>query len=254
MRVATFNILSGRKPSGHSADLTELSGAVRTLDADVLGLQEVDHNQHRSDLADLTALAADAMGASEHRFVAAIAGTPGATWVAATGQEEPGTAAYGIALLSRLPVHGWQVVRLPPVPYRAPMHFGDRLLPYLVHDEPRVAVVASVETPAGLVSVVNTHLSFVPWWNGRQLRRLVRNLPGVPPPVVLLGDLNMGPRRATRITGMRPAATHLTFPADRPREQLDHILLGGRLTAGIGAAPHLPVSDHRALWVDLHAS
>jgi endonuclease/exonuclease/phosphatase family metal-dependent hydrolase len=253
VRVATFNILSGRKPSGRGADLHELGAAVRALDADVLGLQEVDHNQHRSDLADLTAVAAEAMGAPEHRFVAAIAGTPGATWVAATGEEEPGTAAYGIALLSRHRVRGWQVVRLPAVPLRAPMRFGDRIRPYLVHDEPRVAIVASVETPHGMVSVVNTHLSFVPWWSGRQLRHLMTNLQGLQPPVVLVGDLNMGPERATRITGMRPAAHHLTFPVDRPHEQLDHVLLGGPLTAGASAAPQLPVSDHRALWVDLEA-
>jgi endonuclease/exonuclease/phosphatase family metal-dependent hydrolase len=102
-----------------------------------------------------------------------------------------------------------------------------------------------------MVSVVNTHLSFVPWWSGRQLRRLMTNLRGLEPPVVFLGDLNMGPERATRITGMRAAAHHLTFPVDRPREQLDHVLLGGALTAGASAAPELPVSDHRALWVDL---
>jgi endonuclease/exonuclease/phosphatase family metal-dependent hydrolase len=251
MRVATFNILGGRKPSGRGAALSELGEAVRALDADVLGLQEVDHNQHRSDLADLTAVAAQAMGATEHRFVAAIAGSPGATWVAATGEEEPGTAAYGIALLSRHPVRGWHVVRLPRVPARTPMWFGDRVRPYLVHDEPRVAVVASIETPDGMLTVANTHLSFVPWWNGRQLRHLTSNLQGLPRPVVLVGDLNMGAARATRITGMRSAARHLTFPVDRPREQLDHVLLGGRLRACASAAPRLPVSDHRALWVDL---
>ncbi len=86
---------------------------MRRLDPDVLSLQEVDCDQPRSDLADLTAVAAEAMGAVEHRFVAAISGTPGATWMAATGREQPGTAAYGIALLSRYPAAGWQVVRLP---------------------------------------------------------------------------------------------------------------------------------------------
>ena len=39
------------------------------------------------------------MGATEHRFVAALAGTPGATWMAATGEEQPDSAAYGIASL-----------------------------------------------------------------------------------------------------------------------------------------------------------
>ena len=85
-------------------ELDRLVDSIRQLDADVLALQEVDLDQPRSAMADLTAVAADAMGAVSHRFVAAISGTPGATWMAATGREQPGTAAYGIALLSRFPV------------------------------------------------------------------------------------------------------------------------------------------------------
>jgi endonuclease/exonuclease/phosphatase family metal-dependent hydrolase len=92
MRVATFNILHGRAV-GDGVDPRRLADCVRRLDPDVLSLQEVDCDQPRSDRADLTAVAAEAMGAVEHRFVAAISGTPGATWMAATGHEQPGTAA-----------------------------------------------------------------------------------------------------------------------------------------------------------------
>jgi len=208
VRVPTFNMLNGRSPVDQSVHLGQLADAVRRLDADVLALQEVDHNQHRSEHADLTALAADAMGAPDHRFVAAIAGTPGATWIAATGDEHPDSAAYGIALLSRYPVHGWHVVRLPRLPIAAPMWFGRRLRPYLVRDEPRVAVLATVAAPFGMVTVAATHLTVAPWWNGRQLHDLVTNLRRFDPPVVLLGDLNMGPRRAARVTGMQAPATH----------------------------------------------
>jgi endonuclease/exonuclease/phosphatase (EEP) superfamily protein YafD len=66
-----------------------------------------------------------------------------------------------------------------------------------------------------------------------------------------MGDLNLGPRRAVALTAMTPAATHLTFPALAPREQLDHILLDGPVTATDSAAPQLPLSDHRALVADL---
>lgn len=251
MRVATFNILNGRVPTDQHVDLAGFREAVRRLDCDVLAMQEVDHNQHRSDHADLTAIAAEVMEAPEHRFVAALSGSPGATWVAATGDEQPDAAAYGIALLSRYPVHGWRVVRLAPVPTPVPMRFRGQRWPVLVRDEPRVAVVADIETPEGPVTVVNTHLSFINWWNGRQLRHLVASVADASGPLVLVGDLNMEPPRAGKITRMRAAASLPTFPADAPTQQIDHVLLRGPVTADGAEALRLPVSDHQALRVDL---
>lgn len=254
MRVATFNILNGRSPTDDQVDVDRFAEAIAWLDADVLALQEVDRNQPRSDHTDLTAVAAEAMGAPEHRFVAALAGSPGATWMAADGEEQPDAAAYGIALLSRYPVLGWEVVRLPPVPVRVPMFFRGSRRPEWVRDEPRVAVAATVQAPAGVVTVVNTHLSFIDWWNVRQLRRLVRSLDSREHgehPLVLMGDLNMGPERAVRHTRMQPLATAPTFPAEEPREQIDHVLGRGPVAATSAEAAVLPLSDHRALLADL---
>ena len=251
MRLATFNILHGRSQSDDRVDLDRFSAAIASLDADVLALQEVDRYQARSSDADLTALAAEAMGATEHRFVAALSGVPGATWMAAVGDEQPDSAAYGIALLSRFPVHGWHHVRLAPVPMRFPMKFRGSLRPELVRDEPRVAVAATVETPYGLATVASTHLTFVEWWNGRQLARVRDAMSGVDRPFVLMGDLNMGPRRAARISGMRPLVSGLTFPAHAPRAQLDHVLVDGDLPQGAGRVVELALSDHRALVVDV---
>ncbi len=76
MRVATFNILHGRTV-GDGVVVDRLRDCVRRLDPDVLSLQEVDCDQPRSERADLTAAAAEAMGAVEHRFVAAISGHTG---------------------------------------------------------------------------------------------------------------------------------------------------------------------------------
>jgi len=251
MRVATFNILNGRVPTDQHVDLRGFRRSVRRLDADVLAMQEVDHNQHRSDHADLTAIAAEEMDAPEHRFVAALAGGPGATWVAATGEEQPDAAAYGIALLSRFPVRGWRIVRLAPVPVPVPMRFSGRLRPELVRDEPRVAVVADIEAPEGPVTVANTHLSFIDWWNGRQLRRLMADVVDETRPLVVMGDLNMEPDRTRRITGMRSAVEATTYPTEAPRQQIDHILLRGAVRSHRGEAVALPVSDHRALTAEL---
>ncbi len=263
MRLASFNIWNGRapedagegegRPGQGRVDLDGYVASIRELDADVLALQEVDRDQPRSGGADLTALAAEVMGALDSRFVAALAGTPGATWMAATGDEQPGSAAYGVALLSRYPVRQWQVVRMSPIPFRFPMWLPGPRKVIVVHEEPRVAVVGCVDTPAGAVTVASTHLSFVPGWNRRQLRGLRRDLAPFPDPLVLMGDLNMVPEAATAATGYRPLGTAATFPADDPARQLDHVLLRapGPLPRTRVSAPRLPVSDHRGLVVDV---
>jgi endonuclease/exonuclease/phosphatase family metal-dependent hydrolase len=251
MRVATFNILHGRSPVDDRVDVQRYAEAVRALDADVLALQEVDRNQPRSAGADLTAVAAEAMGAVEHRFVAALSGSPGSTWMAATGEEQPDAAAYGIALLSRHPVSSWEILRLGKPPTPVPMRFGGSRLPELVRDEPRVAVGATLEGPTGEVMVVNTHLSFVSWWGRRQLRRVVAAHEACER-VLLVGDLNMGAAPARRITGMRPLVSGPTFPADEPVEQLDHVLARGDVGTVQSCRIHeVPLSDHRAMSVDL---
>src|SRR5262245_59186819 len=158
MRVATFNILHGRNPADDVVDVGTLGSAIAGLDADVLALQEVDRNQPRSHMADLTAVAAEAMGAGEHRFVAAMSGSPGATWEAATGEEQPDAATYGVALLSRHPVTAWNVVKLPVLRAPTPFWFHGQRRPTLVRDEARVALAAQVELPEGTVTVVGTHL------------------------------------------------------------------------------------------------
>jgi endonuclease/exonuclease/phosphatase family metal-dependent hydrolase len=252
VRLATFNILNGRSLTDDRVDVDRFATAVRSLDADILALQEVDRAQPRSHSADLTAVAAEAMGAAEHRFVAAIAGTPGATWVAATGREQPGSAAYGIALLSRYPVRSWQVIRLPTVPFAFPMWLPVPRKVVVVREEPRSAVVAVVETPRGALTVVNTHLSFVPGWNRWQLRRLSRDLAAFLGPLVLMGDLNMTPPTPSTVTGWPGLAAGLTFPAEKPDRQLDHVLLRGSLGPVTAvSAPAMTMSDHRPLIVDI---
>jgi endonuclease/exonuclease/phosphatase family metal-dependent hydrolase len=251
LRVATFNILHGRTVGG-VVDPARLRDGIRRLKPDILALQEVDVDQERSGRADLTTVAAEAMDAVSHRFVAAISGTPGGTWIAATGAEQPGSAAYGIALLSRFPASSWEVLRLPYIPARFPMYLSAPHRVIVVHEEPRAAVVARLETPLGPLTVANTHLSFVPGWNRHQLRRIVTELRDLPGPHLLLGDLNLPPGSAQRWSGLRTLAAAPTYPAQRPRRQLDHVLTDDpRLIVRHWETPPMPISDHRPLVVDL---
>jgi endonuclease/exonuclease/phosphatase family metal-dependent hydrolase len=122
----------------------------------------------------------------------------------------------------------------------------------IVDEEPRAAVIAQLHSPWGGLTVANTHLSFVPGWNRRQLCRLIHDLRGFPGPRLLTGDLNMTPEAVRRWSRMRALAVAPTFPAETPNRQLDHILTDDRRLRGNAVdAEVMPISDHRPLAVDL---
>jgi endonuclease/exonuclease/phosphatase family metal-dependent hydrolase len=251
VRLATFNLLHGRSLTDGRVVPERLAEAARALDADVLGLQEVDRGQARSGGADQTEQVARATGAEHWRFVPAITGTPGGTWRAATDGIDDGQPAYG---WPGLPLAG-VVLAGRPAPaarVRRPVLLpGTRRIIWL-QDEPRVGVVAVVETPRGPVTVGTTHLSFVPGRNGAQLRTLTAAMARLPGPHVLLGDFNLPGPLPRLLTRWRPLARTPTYPAPEPRVQLDHVLASGELppVTSVQALP-LPVSDHRALVVQL---
>jgi endonuclease/exonuclease/phosphatase family metal-dependent hydrolase len=255
VRLATFNLLHGRSLHDGAVHADRVTAAVTALDADVLGLQEVDRGQPRSGHLDLTALAAEAAGADHHRFVAAVTGTPGETWQPWAATHDATHPSYGIALLSRWPVRQWQITRLPGAPVRSPVFVpGGGLL--MLKDEPRVLLAAVIDAPGGPLTVATTHLSFVPGWNVRQLRTAVRVLRALPAPRVLLGDLNLPGALARAATGWRPLARAATYPSPTPRAQLDHIIADPRGRHLLGpvvqvCTPPVPVSDHRPLVVHL---
>ncbi|WP_256788626.1 endonuclease/exonuclease/phosphatase family protein [Frankia sp. AvcI1] len=258
MRLGSFNVMHGLSLADGRVEPHRFAAAVAGLGADVLGLQEVDLDQPRSGGVDLAAEAAAALGAADGnwRFVPTVFGTPGAGWRPAEGARRPGEPAYGIALISLLPVREWRVIDLGRAPVRSPIAIPGgpngpgRLI--LLDDEPRVAVAARIDTPGGPLTVVTTHLSFVPGWNALQLLRLSRRLADVDGPLIVLGDLNLPGRLPAALTRWRRLAVTPTYPAHAPRVQLDHVLARGPVgdvTAVL--CQRSEISDHRALLVDL---
>jgi endonuclease/exonuclease/phosphatase family metal-dependent hydrolase len=280
VRLATYNVLHGMDVTDGVSDPDRLGAAVARLDADVLALQEVDHRQPRSGYADQKALAAAVLGARWSHFEATVLGTPGVRgWRAAApagtvdpldpagpdGPDTPGgprgresgdaAPRYGVAVVSRLPVLRWAVRRFAAAPARLPLlvpgEGRSRVL--LVPDEPRAALAAVVQGPHGPLTVVATHLSFVPGFNVRQLRAITRWAETLPQPAFVLGDLNLPGRIPARITGWAPLVSVATYPSRGPRVQLDHVLAHGvgRACVSAGQAWRTDVSDHRPLSVDL---
>lgn len=281
VRLATYNLLHGvpvlegmaapdldadGRPTGLTvADDAPLRAAVQTLDADVIGLQEVDVAQPRSGNAHQVRAVAEALDAAHWRFAPSVSGTPGEPgWVEATDEQEQAEMAgtdvgplYGVGLVSRLPVLEWRTTRFGPAPWSLPLMIPAEPRPQFIKvaDEPRAAIAAVIDGPHGAFTVATAHLSFVPGYNIRQLRELRRWLAGLPRPLVLLGDFNLPGRVPSRITGWTPLVRARTYPVMRPRAQLDHMLGDGLTPAqitGAAATVHpLPVSDHAAVTVDL---
>jgi endonuclease/exonuclease/phosphatase family metal-dependent hydrolase len=117
-----------------------------------------------------------------------------------------------------------------------------------VPDEPRAALAAVLDLPTP-VTVVTAHLSFVPFFNVNQLKKITRWLQALPRPLVLAGDFNLPGRIPARVTGWSAAPLEATYPVFKPRVQFDHILSDG-LEARAGAVHALPVSDHCAVTAD----
>ena len=219
LRLATYNVQHGRRPDGE-VDIDLLARSCAALEADVLGLQEVDVNLRRSHDADTAAAVADACGMA---FVFGEA-------IAIRGGR------FGNALLVRGVIEDVEVLPIPDA-------------------EPRSAIVARATIEDGSqLSVATTHLGLrgaaaaeLPLVFDAMARRAA--------PRVVLGDLNLDPEVVEPLAvaaGFECVPSDATWPAKHPRRTIDYVLLDGLRATTTVVAP-LPVSDHRALVVEVDA-
>ena len=233
----------------------DLQDAAAALDADVVGLQEVDRAQDRSGGVDQTAMVAEALGARWSRFVPAVDGTPGGDLDRrrrGTTGRWPTDPAYGVGLVSRLPVLSWRVRRFGPAPFGMPLLVpGSRGLTH-VPDEPRIALAAVVRGPGRAddgdhrAPVVRARAGTCgscarsPGGRGRCRRRgccsATSTCPARCPGWSPAGRSWPGCRRTRR--GGRGCSSTTCSPTRRRRSRRREAL-------------RLPVSDHCALVVDL---
>jgi endonuclease/exonuclease/phosphatase family metal-dependent hydrolase len=257
VRVGTLNLASGRDAAGRSVDAVALRAALADVDVDVLAVQEVDVGQPRSGQVDQPAEVAAALGATDWRFAAAVAGTPDPfrSWrpVDPPVLRGPGDDAvgphYGIALVSRLPVRRWSVLALgagrAKLPLRAPDPRTGRTRWWWFPDEPRLAIAAELDG----CTVVGTHLSFAPHTAVPQLLRVRRWAATLPGAVLLAGDLNLvGPLPAT-VFGAPRLVSEPSYPAAAPRVQFDHVLGPATVDPQLPEVRQLALGDHRLVTV-----
>lgn len=226
MRVASYNIHACRGWDGRQ-DVGRIAAILREIDADVIGLQEIESRRARSSVDQAMELGARlGMDCVEGPLML----------------EGPGW--YGNAVLSRWPTQAARRVRFE--------HHGR---------EARGAVVCDVAAPDGVSwRIINTHLDLRSRMRRRQFEPLLRDLTvGTPQPTVLLGDFNEWWPYSTNLSvlrrHMRLPFAPATFPSRIPLLCLDRIaLLGCRLNDRIHRhdTPRTRLaSDHLPIWADV---
>jgi len=270
MKIGSWNLLHGMAIPKGGTSAESLLKAAKLIDLDLLAVQEVDFFQDRSNSVDQTALIALGMGAQFYNFTPAIFGTPGEQWRAAelTKSNKSGNpcsstelsvesknhlmtqnSAYGISIISKIPINEIRLLELGRSPIGIPLLIPNenkgKMRPRIIYvsDEPRIAQAAILQNG---ITVINTHLSFVPGVNVRQLRIIKKWAERLPGKKILIGDLNLPGRIPAKVLGWNQLVEVKNYPSWKPRIQFDHALSADFTAAEIQQIqiPNLGISDH----------
>lgn len=254
MRIATYNLLHGLDLRSGKIDLDAACQVIARLEADVVAVQEVDRGLERTGGVDQIARLAELLG-WHGAFAPALLGDPDTRWSACPAKDPGEQPAYGVGLLSRLPLADVQRIALPGggdgkrKPRASPQDPGWDY-------EPRVALSASVAVGGQLVRITTTHLSYLPWRCVAQLKAAARfaEVGRGRGPAALLGDLNLpawGARLALSATRWVHAGGAPTYPAWEPKIQTDQLLVTGGIVVRELTVGRLATSDHLPLLATL---
>ncbi len=274
MRLTSWNLLHGLLTpftSAHGQSRTAstdpqelLRNAVRTLNPDLLGVQEVDYYLERSGSQNQVAAVASMLGAEHWAFAPSVIGSPDENWRGTassdvrilTNKSKVGLPGYGIGLISKFPVRCWHRLELPAAPIGILMTLprDGKLKKVYVRDHPRTALAAELEK--GWL-IINTHLSFVPVFNYFQLLTIKRWAKGLPvtdkSKIIIMGDLNLPISLPVRGLAWNSLVKERTFPTWHPKVQIDYFLSQKISSEDVVRVPSIQtgVSDHLPLSVDL---
>jgi endonuclease/exonuclease/phosphatase family metal-dependent hydrolase len=248
VRVLVYNIHAGKDAKGID-NLARVADIVRRTKADIALLQEVDRGTTRSGKVDQPKVLAGLTG-----FHAAF----GKTLDYQGGD-------YGIAVLSRWPISSDTLFSLPVEPAQARAGGSH---------EPRGALKAVVQLPAGSVAILNTHIdaSREDFYRKQEMTMLLKlvsesiaffqdcsggfcDQTAVRTSTLLGGDLNAEPGSAViemvRGSSVRDAwpecgsGAGLSYPADKPVKRIDYLLLPADWTCVTASVIESDASDHR---------
>jgi endonuclease/exonuclease/phosphatase family metal-dependent hydrolase len=278
MLVTSWNLLHGMAipPSNDlAAGQVKLGFAVEEIAADVLGIQEVDEKLARSAVISQTKLVAEAMRTQHWGFAPVIIGEPGSKWRKldaldikvvteenlAANQDSHTEGSYGIGLVSKIPVLHWDRLDLGNSPFGLPLVIpaenkkGKQSIRFIyVADEPRVALAATLDNGW---TVINTHLSFVPFVNLHQLRKIkkwaVKLSAQYKTQVLIIGDMNLPKGLPAVASTWNSLVEQNSYPSWGAKIQFDYVLSDTLKPGQYEALPTVEtgVSDHLPVRVNI---
>lgn len=240
VRVLVYNIHAGKDADG-KPNLEDVAALIKTTDAHIVLLQEVDRGTKRSGNVDQLQVLMDRTE---------FGGAFGRSLDYDGGQ-------YGIAALSREGFVYDDTLPLPVKPVQARAGGSH---------EPRAALVTLAYTRAGRLQALTTHLDASPGDEYRQqeadrLRDILFARRATGTPLVLGGDINATPDSAVVKKllgfGLRDAWTEcgkgdgFTFPAAKPIKRIDYLFLTDPIRCTDARVIETTISDHRPLLVTL---
>lgn len=263
MRLTSWNLLHGQ--SLNPDEKSSFTDAAKSLGSDLLALQEIDMNLPRSGSINQSAEIAAAMAACDWGFAPTVHGTPGFSWRSLKGDElrvissaeESSKDLYGVAIVSKVPVKQWLRLELGRSLIGMPLLIANekgKVAPFYVKDEPRVALAAVLENGW---TVINIHLSFVPFVNIYQLFKVTHWAKKLEKEhstkIALVGDFNLPWGIPSRLTKWVRATEQLSYPSWGAKISFDYILLRGGEKVISNEFDHesQTISDHRPLSVDI---
>lgn len=275
MRLTSWNLLHGLatplasatknvSPEGSAGPITLLASALRSLNPDVLGLQEMDFHLSRSGNSNQVAEIAEMMDSEHWAFAPSVIGSPDENWRGSTdadvrvitNKNSVGLPGYGIGIVSKIPIRSWHRLELPAAPVGVLMTLprDGKLKKIYVRDHPRSALAAELEN--GWL-IINTHLSFVPIFNYLQLSKIKRWVKKLPvtdkSKIIIMGDYNISFSWIVRGLHWNSLVKERSFPTWKPKVQIDYILSQKISPEDVVHVPSMltGISDHLPLTVEL---
>ncbi|WP_160115342.1 endonuclease/exonuclease/phosphatase family protein [Varibaculum vaginae] len=277
MRIISANLQHGTTAEdiGSSRDCwQELARLFAAYHPDAICLQEVDYHQMRSGFQDqsrvLVAALKEATGQEwQHKFLSFFTGqvTFGVRFPAVLTASSlaihhrlfqanrPLLGGYGVAILTPHPVRRWVSAKLGAAPPRIKISGWNPLTWRFYGGQTRSLLGAEIVTAQGRFLLGNTHLELgvatakrqlVRSWEGLSLRA------GKATPL-LVGDFNLREEATRALYPYLTLATAPTFPASEPTFQIDQLFAPPNCQVLAIDTIQMPISDHRALFVELQS-